>query len=30
MADERFICHILTIAAVAILLGYMAWKGGEV
>jgi hypothetical protein len=29
MTDERFICHILTIAAVAAVIGYMAWKGGR-
>ena len=27
MYDERFVCHLLTIALVAAILGLMIWKG---
>lgn len=27
MFDERFVFHMLTIAAVAVVILYMAWKG---
>lgn len=29
MFDERFVFHMLTIAAVAAVILYMAWKGGR-
>lgn len=29
MFDEHFVCHMLTIAAVAVVILYMAWKGGR-
>lgn len=29
MTDERFFFHLLTIAAVGLLIAYMAWKGGK-
>lgn len=29
MYDERFICHMITIAIVGMIMAYMAWKGGK-
>ena len=29
MFNERFVFHMLTIAAVAVVILYMAWKGGK-
>lgn len=29
MFDERFVFHMLTIAAVAVVILYMAWRGGR-
>jgi hypothetical protein len=27
--DERFVCHMACLAVIALLLLYMAWRGGE-